>query len=414
MKKYLLSVMTFCLGMAMPAQAATSDVSSLENTVYIETVSMPAGMTHNLVVKMKNAETVCGFGFDLVLPEGFDFAPYTDGTYFTMSLTRISEANLQTHDGTVSATRTLKVVVNNKNNTAFSGNDGEVCRIRIKPSKTLTPGTYTITLQNIALTNPNAQAIYPGGDKNKVLTTDVTVTAYEADVLLDETSTTAPEAAQDVTVLVQRSLVAGVNTICLPFAMTAAQLKAAFGDDVKLYDFAGYEYDETDEVEKITVKFNEVTALEANRPYVIQVSNAISDFKVENVDIDPSDELTNAAVKRTKKAWSEMTGNYIANTEVDASCLFLYEGKFYYSTGATKMKAFRAFFNFYDELENKEAAQSRIAFDFNDDATAIQGIGRSDVNDGRIYSLRGQNMGEKMDKLPKGVYIVNGKKVVKK
>lgn len=414
MKKYLLSVMTFCLGMAMPAQAATTDVSSLDNTVYIETVSMPAGMASNLVVNMKNAEAVCGFGFDLVLPEGFDFAPNAEGSYFTMSLVRIEEKNLQTQDATVSATRTLKVVVNNKNNTAFSDNDGEVCRIPIKPSKELAPGTYTITLQNIALTNPSAQAIYPGGDKNTVLTTDITVTAYEADVLLDETSTTAPEAAEGVTVLVNRSLVAGVNTICLPFAMSADQLKAAFGDDVKLYDFAGYDYAETDDGEKITVNFIAATALVANRPYVIQVSKAISKFTVENVDISPSEDLTNAAVTRTKRAWSEMTGNYIAGTEVEASSLFLYEGKFYYSTGATKMKAFRAFFNFYDELENKAAAKSRIAFDFNDDPTAIQGIGRSIASDGRIYSLRGQNMGEKMDKLPKGVYIVNGKKVVKK
>ena len=315
MKKYLLSVMTFCLGMAMPAQAATTDVSSLDNTVYIETVSMPAGMASNLVVNMKNAEAVCGFGFDLVLPEGFDFAPNAEGSYFTMSLVRIEEKNLQTQDATVSATRTLKVVVNNKNNTAFSDNDGEVCRIPIKPSKELAPGTYTITLQNIALTNPSAQAIYPGGDKNTVLTTDITVTAYEADVLLDETSTTAPEAAEGVTVLVNRSLVAGVNTICLPFAMSADQLKAAFGDDVKLYDFAGYEYDDdTDEGELIKVKFNAATALEANRPYVIQVSKAISKFTVENVDIDPSDDLT---VKVKIKKNGEITGNYIANTPIE-------------------------------------------------------------------------------------------------
>lgn len=414
MKKYLLSVMTFCLGMAMPAQAATTDVSSLDNTVYIETVSMPAGMASNLVVNMKNAEAVCGFGFDLVLPEGFDFAPNAEGSYFTMSLVRIEEKNLQTQDATVSATRTLKVVVNNKNNTAFSDNDGEVCRIPIKPSKELAPGTYTITLQNIALTNPSAQAIYPGGDKNTVLTTDITVTAYEADVLLDETSTTAPEAAEGVTVLVNRSLVAGVNTICLPFAMSADQLKAAFGDDVKLYDFAGYEYDDdTDEGELIKVKFNAATALEANRPYVIQVSKAISKFTVENVDIDPSDDLT---VKVKIKKNGEITGNYIANTPIEEDNLFLYDGKFYYSTGATKIKGFRAFFYFKDVLEDKSvaSAKSRIAFDFSDDPTAIQGIARLGVNNGRIYSLRGQNMGENMDKLPKGVYIMNGKKVVKK
>ena len=94
----------------------------------------------------------------------------------------------------------------------------------------------------------------------------------------------------------------------------------------------------------------------------------------------------------------------------------MYDGKFYYSTGATKIKGFRAFFYFKDVLEDKSvaSAKSRIAFDFSDDPTAIQGIARLGVNNGRIYSLRGQNMGENMDKLPKGVYIMNGKKVVKK
>lgn len=412
MKKYLLSVMTFCLGMAMPAQAATSDISSLDNTVYVESVSMPAGMVHNLVVNMKNAEAICGFGFDLVLPEGFDFAPYVDGSYFTMSLTRIDAASLQTYDATVTTTRTLKVVVNNKNNTAFSGNDGEVCRIPIKPSKELIPGVYTITLQNIALTNPAAQAIYPGGDRNTVLTTDLTVTDYEADVLLDETSTTVPEAAQGVTVKVVRELFGGNwNTICLPFAMTNAQLKSAFGSDVKLGDFTGYVFDADND--NIHVNFTVVDALAANHPYVIKVSSDISAFTVENVDIAPEEDLTNAAIQRKRTQWSEMTGTYVAGTEVGEDLLFLYDNNFYYSTGTTTMKAFRAYFDFYDVIENKAAASARILFEVNENGTTgLNSIAKSSGT-GRIYSISGQYMGEKFDKLSKGVYVIDGKKVIK-
>ena len=412
MKKYLLSVMTFCLGMAMPAQAVTSDVSSLQNTVYIETVSMPAGMVHNLVVNVKNAEPVCGFGFELVLPEGFDFAPKSDASYFTMSLERIDQASLQTYEGTVTTTRTLKVVVNNAKNTTFEGDDGEVCRIPIKPSKELTSGTYTITLQNIALSNPAAQAIYPGGDKTTVLTTDITVTGYEADVMLDETSTTEPEAAEGVTVKVVRELFGGNwNTICLPFAMTGAQLTSAFGSDVKLADFTGYDYDVDND--NIHVNFTVVDALEANHPYIIKVSSDISDFTVENVDIAPEDDLTNAAVKRTKKDWSEMTGTYVAGTEIGEDCLFLYDNKFYYSTGATTMKAFRAYFDFYDVIENKAVAAARILFDVNENGmTGLNGIAKSSGTS-RIYSVSGQYMGDKLEKLSKGVYVIDGKKVIK-
>lgn len=404
MKKYLLSVMTLCLGMAMPAQAATSDVSSLQNTVYIESVSMPAGLPFNLVVNLKNAEGICGFGFDMVLPEGFDFAKNAEGAYFSMSLKRIDAKSLQTADGDITTTRTLKVVVNNAKNTTFDGNDGEVCIIPIKPSKDLAPGKYEITLKNISLTNPDAKAIYPGDDKTTVLTTDITVTPYEADVLLDETSVTKPEAAEGVDVKVLRTLVGGNwNTICLPFDMTNAQLKSAFGDDVKLAEFAGYDYDGDND--NIYVSFTAVDALSANKPYIIKVSSDITDFIVKNVNIS-------AKNVKFKVGDGTMKGTYVANTEIEEDMLFLYDNKFYYSTGATKMKAFRAYFDFDDVLDNKALAATRILFDVNENTTGINGIAKSSVT-GRIYSMTGQFMGNKMEKLAKGVYIIDGKKVIK-
>lgn len=51
----------------------------------------------------------------------------------------------------------------------------------------------------------------------------------------------------------------------------------------------------------------------------------------------------------------------------------------------------------------------------NEDVTGISNVtvNGNDANDGRIYSLDGRYMGKDLDGLQKGVYIVNGKKIIK-
>lgn len=230
-------------------------------------------------------------------------------------------------------------------------------------------------------------------------------------VVLDENSTVAPTAATGVNVNVKRTINANEwSTICLPFAMSAEQVKAAFGSDVELKDFNGYdaETDADENIVGIKVKFDDATAIEANHPYVIKVSSAITEFSVDGVDIDPEEAPTVAAVKRTKKQWSEMIGTYEAETVVEENCLFLSDNKFYYSKGKTKMKAFRGYFDFYDVLTDVENAEARsIDFDFGD-TTGIQKINVNAQNDGIFYDLSGRCV----EKPSKGVFIVNGKKVV--
>ena len=240
---------------------------------------------------------------------------------------------------------------------------------------------------------------------------DVSFKVKVADFMtLSEDATVAPKAATGVKVKVKRTIAAGTwSTICLPFAMDATQVKAAFGDAVQLGDFKGYEATEDDDanVLSIAVKFESVDSIEANHPYIIKVGSAISEFIVENVTVNPSEEPVNAAVKRTKKAWSEMIGNYVAETELAESTLFLNGGKFYYSGGNNKLKGFRAYFDFYDELAEKNVDASRYFITF-DDVTGIKGMKTS--GEEVIYTLGGQ----RVQNAGKGVYIVNGKKVIKK
>jgi len=290
------------------------------------------------------------------------------------------------------------------------GTSGDLLTFTIKPATTLTAGqTFTGYIKNILI-------VPVEGTKKTLADASFTVTIGEpADLrtVLDETSTSLPAAATGVDVRVKRTIKGGEwSTICLPFAMTQAQCQEAFGDDVQLGDFAGYdtEEDADENIVGITVNFNAVSAIEANHPYVIKTGKDVTEFTLDGVDIDAEEEPTVAAVKRTKKQWSEMIGTNNAKTVTEMeNCLFLSGGKFWYAKGDKEFKAFRGYFDFYDVITSVEEAGARISISFDGTATGIED-NMVVKGDGRYYNLRGQHV----EHPSKGVYITNGKKVVVK
>lgn len=233
-------------------------------------------------------------------------------------------------------------------------------------------------------------------------------------VVLDELATTAPAAATGVNVKVKRTIKANEwSTICLPFAMTEAQTKEAFGDDVKLENFTSWSSEEDNDgnIVSISIGFTTVTAIEPNHPYLIKVSSEIkhdNGFTVEGVDIDPEDEPTVQVGKKSSER-GYFYGTYKNNTIVPEENLFISQNKFWYSNGYTKMKAFRGYFELKDVLDAYyDDASARINFNF-DDTTAIKEVHGSDKSVEGTYDLQGRKVEEPTNK---GLYIVNGKKVV--
>ncbi|MCR5433674.1 MAG: hypothetical protein K6F20_04690 [Bacteroidaceae bacterium] len=234
--------------------------------------------------------------------------------------------------------------------------------------------------------------------------------------ILDENSTTAPTSATGVNVRVKRAINANEwSTICLPFAMSEAQAKAAFGSDVQLADFTGWEtteYDASDNALAIDVTFSSVTAIEANHPYVIKVSSAVTEFTVDGVDIAPEDDPAVSVGKKSKGTLGSFTGSYVP-TLIDEECLFLNSNKFWYSTGKTNMKGYRGYFYFQDVLA-AYAASAPVKMKFTLDGTTgiedVQSFNGSNIQDGEIYDLAGR----RVEKAGKGIYIINNKKVLVK
>ena len=230
-----------------------------------------------------------------------------------------------------------------------------------------------------------------------------------------ETSDNLPEVETNANVTVMRTIQGGKwNTICLPFAMTNSQLKTAFGDDVLLGDFVGYEYteDANKHVESIKVMFDAADAIEANHPYIIKVREDMTEFSVNGVDINAKEAIV-ATCERTRRQWSEFIGTYLQNTTVPEECLFLSDGKFYYSVGKTKMMGYRAYFSFYDVLEDyykASASEAPVYIYYPEDPASILCLeNERDVMAATWYTLDGRKL--RVKPTTKGLYIFNGKKI---
>lgn len=403
-------ISTIVLGMAALAAHAEGTISS-------PNVLLRAGDVENVVIAFATeADNYRGFQFDVVLPTGINVAGIYDvGRCVTTGATDEVSINKKVGsavaiEGTTTQRQTVLFAADHN----FSVGEGALARMVLSADGSVAAGTYVGQLTNVVLS-------YAGGTTEDAAPCEFTIEVYEgnARVVLDENATTAPEASDGaVDVTLRRTIKAGEwSTICLPFAMTAVQVTEAFGNDVELADFAGYEVEEDADanIVGIQVNFNAVVpkAIEANHPYIIKVSAPVAEFSVCGVDIDPEEEPTVAAVKRTKKQWSEMIGTYVAGTELEAQTLFLSGNKFYYSAGLTQMKAFRAYFDFYDVLTDVEDTYGvKLALSLDGISTGIARMENVECKmDDSVYDISGRRI---MKPAQRGVYIVGGRKVAVK
>lgn len=400
------------------AMAEDTDVSALDNAIYIENFEAGIGRQVNISIRMKNSSQIRGYQCDLYLPEGMSFA--LDGNNNPIAKISGGRTTTEYHSLTksIQSDGALRLLCNASEVHYFSGNDGEVAQVTVDVSTNMIAGEYPIRLKNIkmgATSNPE-----DGTNIDEVIST-LTVVVQNYDVMLDENSTVAPEASEGaVAVLVKRTIKANSwSTICLPFAMTEAQVKAAFGEDVELGDFKDYDTtkDDSENIIAINVNFDDVTAIEANHPYIIKVTGSVTEFIVDGVVIAPEDnpcvEYDNGLTGKKRKVLGTFTGTYVADfdfyNEAENYPLFISQNKFYYATENTNhMKAFRAYFDFVDNLPEAEEAESRIFMRIGDKATGIRSIRQT--SDGSYYDLQGR----RVVKPGKGLYVKDGRKVVVK
>ena len=405
MKKQLFLFLLGCIGMIRPMYAADTDISALDNIVYIESFTATPGTTElSVSLQMKNSAPIRGFQFDLVLPEGVTPATYASGNIkCELSKGRLEEGDSHTLTVEPQTDGSYRFLCGSMQDETFTGTTGEVATLKVNISASMALGDYPIVLKTMKLSETNINKYYETASIEATLTISSSVRT-----VLEEDNTTEFDDAAGVDVLVRRTIVAGVwNTIVLPFSMTAEQVKAAFGTDVKLAEFSAWEADGNN----VKLTFTEgITAIEANHPYLIKVTTGLTEFTADNVNIAPKRKKNGSfdepytEVKIGKK-YGYFTGTYtVKNVPVNA--LFLSDNALWFCTGSNTIKAFRAYF----ELDDVEySAGARLTFSVDDSGlTGITERSYSNSDSERVFNLQGQPVTTPAN----GIYIINGKKTI--
>ena len=386
---------------------------ALADGLEVKDVNISQGGEATLEIALENPVTeFAAFQFNVELADGITVATNDKGKFVYEKGARLDEEfslSLSQPDALVNTYRVLGYYTETQ---PIPSTTGAIVKITIKADATLAIGTtHVCKLSAINLTEANETKHTPDDITFNVKITEKTYT------ILDETSTTAPVASGGpVDIQVKRTIKANEwSTLVLPFDMTEAQLKEALGSDVKLAEFEDYEAEYTgDDVTGLTVNFVATDLTEGfygNYPYLVKTSKDITEFIVTST-IDPDEEgavveYDNGKSGKQRKVLGSLIGTYHAGDAIPNNGLFLSGNKFWYSAGATKIKAFRAYFMLNEVLSG--VAEAKVRFMVDEDAAAIEGI-TPDMEDGVWYTLDGRTLNGKPTE--RGVYIVDGKKVL--
>ena len=263
---------------------------------------------------------------------------------------------------------------------------------------------------------------------------DGTLNGYNDLLVLDEDTTLAiTKSYTGAKMLLHRTFTKnatndkkGWNSIILPVDMTAAQVKEAFGEGVQMAEF--------DRLENNWIKFSTVNVaadgvvLHKNTPYIIYPTkeplgnysytiDGVTKILDGHVYVanginyeDQTSELTHAV----NGGGMTYTGSYDSKTVVSADSYMFSKGDLVHTNKDHTVKAYRCWLK--DDMHTGKMLMFSLDGNGLDGTTGIHVIeeNKQNTNTG-IYNLGGVRMNtNNVDKLPKGVYVVNNKVVVKK
>lgn len=193
-----------------------------------------------------------------------------------------------------------------------------------------------------------------------------------------------------------------LNPFCVPFDMTADQITEVFGEGSVVSAFTS--------ITGKVMNFEKVTTITAGQPYIVQATKASTEISLDNVEMkfEPG-----SNVKQNSDELS-MSFNGIVSPYTfkknDGTELFLdKEGNLRYPSAVpSKMKGMRAYFEVLGGTGNE--AKVNIGGGL----SSIDKLMNGEAMTGKVYNLNGQYVGNTLDGLAKGLYIMNGKKYVVK
>lgn len=292
-------------------------------------------------------------------------------------------------------------------------------QVRITPVKALS-ALENLQIKGFALrTDMNDDGTLNGSDNLLVLDEDKTLAVTKsytgAKMLLHRTFTKSADNDKK-----------GWNSIILPVDMTAAQVVEAFGENTQLAELRALE-DNWIEFSTVDVVADGVV-LHKNTPYIIYPTKEplgnysytidgvtkILDGHVYVANGINYDDQTSNLTHTVNGGGMTYTGSYSNPTAVSKNSYMFSKGDLVHTSKDHNVKAYRCWLK--DDMHTGKMLMFSLDGNGIDGTTDIHVIeeNKQNTNTG-IYNLGGVRMNtNNVDKLPKGVYVVNNKVVVKK
>lgn len=207
----------------------------------------------------------------------------------------------------------------------------------------------------------------------------------------------------------------GWYTLCLPFALTADDIKTTFKEAL----FNEFESVSINEKGVAQLKFKKVTETQAGVPYMVFPRNNVENPVFTNKTITETPKtITKTCTAGDGKTLSyQFVGVYNPTLVSDVNNVRFVGGdkgtELLMPVGEGTMKGLRAYFVFPN---SSEGIITQAKLNIEDDSTtgiiSINAINANHSNETNIYTLSGQQVSKNQKTLKPGIYIKHGKKIM--
>lgn len=329
--------------------------------------------------------------------EDFDFGSLTANASKTYTVTNTGTGNLS-----------VTITSSNSDDFTLSSDDFTESTTTIEGIATGESAEFTVTFNyTCAIANfgehHSTITVTPSYDEGEAKSFVVSATST-ADVVLDENNSTSWTSGSKTSIWVKIQPSSGWNTCCIPMT-TTTYAPYIFGENAKFYALKSY----SDGI----LSFEKKNYLGANVPCLVYIENAPNNNNgvlLSNINITSS---SSGTVGSSTNNGATFKGTYVTKTYNEATDVetpwygVTPSGKVMKAGAGANIKGYRAYFTGIS-APSTPGARITLVFEDGGETTDLGFVKMVDPEAQDVYTLSGQ----KVKKGSKGIYIVNGRKVV--
>lgn len=193
------------------------------------------------------------------------------------------------------------------------------------------------------------------------------------------------------------------NSLCVPFAISDDEVKTQFGNDAKVAEFTG--------ATATTLEFSTCTGIEAGKPYLVYIPEGATQTKFTFKGVTAFAGTPTDVVQHGSANEKTTFHGYFYKSTAPKGSYVLRKNLVYHLVSDMAIKGFRAVL-----IDGTNATRVFTQWSLDGTTTGIGNIDANVIQRYNVYNTSGQmvrHAATSLDDLPHGVYIVNGKKVIK-